>query len=220
MRIIRSFVKRSGRITVSQQRALRYLYPKFGLNMEDGKQNLFEVFGNNNEIMLEIGFGSGENLIKLAQNNPNTNFIGVEVHTPGIGTLLLAIEKYNLTNIRIYQTDAIEVLKNCIENNLLRTVLLFFPDPWHKKRHNKRRIVQPDFVNLIAEKLIVGGKFYLATDWQNYADHMLDVLSNNELLVNSADNFIARPNFRPITKFEARGIKLGHKTWDLLFIKS
>jgi len=220
MRIIRSFVKRSGRITVSQQRALQYLYPKFGLNVEDGKQNLFEVFGNNNEIMLEIGFGSGENLIKLAQNNSNTNFIGVEVHTPGIGTLLLAIEKYNLTNIRIYQADAIEVLKNCIENNLLRTVLLFFPDPWHKKRHNKRRIVQPDFVNLIAEKLIVGGKFYLATDWQNYADHMLDVLSNNELLVNSADNFIARPNFRPITKFEARGIKLGHKTWDLLFIKS
>jgi len=219
MRKVKSFVRRCGRLTASQNRALQELYPKFGLQLKDGLQNFSTVFNNNNKVVLEIGFGSGETLTALARNNQNTNFIGIEVHTPGIGSLLLSIEKYELNNIRIYKNCAVEVLTNCIADNSLHEVLLLFADPWTKKRHHKRRIVQPDFVDLVASKLTTGGKFYLATDWQNYAEYMLDVLSANKFFKNNAHNFSTRPNFRPITKFEARGIKLGHKVWDLSFSK-
>jgi len=211
---------RAGRLTASQNRALSDLYHKFGLKLADGIQDLTSLFNRNAPTVLEIGFGNGDNLLKLAQNHPEINFIGIEVHSPGVGTLLLAIERLNLTNIRIYQADAVEVLTNCIADDSLSQVLLFFPDPWPKKKHHKRRIVQPSFVQLVNAKLQRGGKFYLATDWQEYAEHMLAVLSSDNNFTNTAADFAQRPDFRVLTKFENRGLQLGYKVFDLLFTKN
>jgi tRNA (guanine-N7-)-methyltransferase len=217
-RTIQSFVKREGRITRGQQRALDELWPAYGVT--PGTPVDFEsLFGRTAPRILEIGFGNGEALAEIAGQQPEHDFIGIEVHRPGVGHLLQLLEKRGLSNVRIYNADAVKVLTECIPDDSLDRLLLFFPDPWHKKRHHKRRIVQPGFVQLIARKLRHGGIFHMATDWQDYAEHALAVLQASGDFRNCAGkgNFSAKPEYRPSTKFEQRGQRLGHGVWDLLF---
>lgn len=218
-RQIRSFVLRTGRKTPSQQRAFDELWPKYGLQIADGMQNLQELFGRQSDVVIEIGFGMGDSLIDMAKASPDTDFIGIEVHTPGVGRLLNLIEENQLSNIRTYTEDAVEVLENCIADHSLQKVQIFFPDPWHKKKHNKRRIVQLEFVQKIRKKLKSGGTIHLATDWENYAEHMIEVMSAADGFINQkgAGMYSEKPAYRPITKFERRGQRLGHGVWDLLF---
>lgn len=218
---IRSFVRRQGRLTKGQQRALQTLLPGYGLGIESGELDLQQVFSRQAPCILEVGFGMGQALLQMAATHPENNYIGIEVHAPGVGTLLQGIEKQQLTNVRIFNQDAIDVLQQCIPANSLSGLLLFFPDPWHKKRHHKRRIVQPGFVQLVYSRLQEKGLFHLATDWQNYAEHMLAVLSQAPGFNNQAGlgNYAERPKHRPLTKFEQRGLRLGHGVWDLMFEK-
>jgi len=222
LRTIRSFVKREGRLTAGQQRALDVLWPEFGIDYSTDLLDIKHLFPQVAPVVLEIGFGNGDSLFQMAQNNPHQNYIGIEVHRPGVGHLLQLIETHNLINLKIICHDAVDVIENQIADNSLDRVQLFFPDPWHKKKHNKRRIVQQTFVNLLAKKIKTDGIFHLATDWQDYAEHMLEVLAKNSSFINmSADNeYSPRPDERPITKFEKRGHRLGHGVWDLLFKKS
>jgi tRNA (guanine-N7-)-methyltransferase len=215
MRQIKSFVKREGRLTLGQQRALETLWPIYGREVEQGY--LPTVV----DRVLEIGFGNGQSLLQMAVAAPSTQFIGVEVHRPGVGSLLMGIEQEGLQNVLVYQQDALDVLQHCIEDDSLSRVQLYFPDPWPKKKHHKRRIVQPEFVALVQQKLKHGGVFHLATDWQAYAEHMLEVMSQAPGFINFAENgeFSTKPDFRPTTKFEMRGQRLGHGVWDLLFRK-
>lgn len=219
IRTIRSFVKREGRLTSGQQHALDVLWPEYGIDYSSTPVNLEKLFGNNAPVIMEIGFGNGDSLFQMAQNNSDKNYIGIEVHRPGVGHLLQLIEKNEIKNIRISNHDAVEVIEHQIPDNSLDRAQLFFPDPWHKKKHHKRRIVQDKFVNLLATKIKSGGIFHLATDWEHYAEHMLEVLSRNEYFQNlSPDNtYIPRPEDRPVTKFEKRGHRLGHGIWDLHF---
>ena len=219
IRTIKSFVKREGRLTAGQQRALDVLWPEFGIDYSTDLLDIDHLFTQTAPLVLEIGFGNGDSLFQMAQNNPDKNYIGIEVHRPGVGHLLQLIETHNVNNLKVICHDAVDVIENQIPDNSLDRVQLFFPDPWHKKKHNKRRIVQQPFVDLLAQKLKPGGIFHLATDWQNYAEHMLDILSNNSNFKNLSreNDFVARPDDRPITKFEKRGHKLGHGVWDLLF---
>lgn len=221
-RLIKSFVRREGRMTPGQKSALEKHWAEFGLSIEQGFISFGEVFQNDHPVTLEIGFGMGHSLLALAEKNPECNFIGVEVHRPGVGKLLAQVEELGLKNIRVYQEDAVEVLKQCIPNASLQRVLIFFPDPWHKKKHNKRRLIQATFAELLAQKLKPEGELFLATDWEDYAMHMLDVLNNAPSFKNqSSDNtFITRPEWRPTTKFEIRGQKLGHGVWDLNYKRS
>lgn len=214
-RQIRSFVIRAGRLTPGQIRSLSTLWNVYGLRVEDGVND----WGEN--CVLEIGFGMGESLLSIAVNNPTQHFIGIEVHPPGVGALLAAIDKHKLKNINIYQNDATIVLKNCIKNESLAKVQIFFPDPWPKQRHNKRRLIQKKFVELLVEKIKPGGLIHLATDWPDYANQMMEVLSAFETLNNcsSEGNFLLDQTLRPMTKFEKRGLQLGHSIFDLLFIK-
>lgn len=214
-RQIRSFVIRAGRLTPGQIRSLSTLWSEYGLQVEDGVND----WGEN--CVLEIGFGMGESLLSMAINNPTQHFIGIEVHPPGVGALLAAIDKYKLKNINIYQNDAAIILKNCIKNESLAKVQIFFPDPWPKQRHNKRRLIQKKFVELLVEKIKPGGLIHLATDWQDYANQMMEVLSTFETLNNcsSEGSFLLGQTLRPMTKFEKRGLRLGHSIFDLLFIK-
>lgn len=218
-RRIRSFVKREGRLTKGQQRALDELFPLFGYQSDESIFDLNEKFGRDAPKILEIGFGTGTSLAEMAKNHPENDYLGIEVHRPGVGNLLLQIEREGITNIRVMCDDAVEVLENNIEDQSLDAVYLFFADPWHKKKHHKRRIVQEKFVNLLAKKIKNGGIFHLATDWENYAEHMLEVLSMNTHFENLSpeNNFVPRPEDRPVTKFEKRGHRLGHGVWDLLF---
>ena len=218
-RQVRSFVLRTGRMTDSQRNAYEELWPQYGLEMSDGQLDLNDKFHHQAELVFEIGFGMGDSLVDMAIAAPEQNFIGVEVHTPGVGRLMNRCETEGVKNLRVYQDDAVEVLDNCIADNSLSKVQIFFPDPWHKKKHNKRRIVQPEFVQKLRAKLKVGGVLHLATDWQNYSEHMMEVMSAAEGFTNSQGEgaFSPRPDFRPITKFEKRGFKLGHGVWDLLF---
>jgi tRNA (guanine-N7-)-methyltransferase len=219
-RRIRSFVRREGRLTPGQAQAIENCWPIFGLNTQ-AEIDLLAVFGNENPTTLEIGFGNGESLAAMAMASPNRNFIGIEVHTPGVGHLLRVIQEKQINNLRIFDCDAIEVLKLAIPNASLDCVQLFFPDPWHKKRHHKRRIVQDEFLDLIAKKLTEKGRFHAATDWENYAEHMLEVLNTHKNFKNTAkEDFVERPEARPLTKFEQRGHRLGHGVWDLIFKKS
>ena len=220
-RPIRSFVRREGRLTKGQQRALTELWIKFGINNESTSIDLKNVFGRNESKVLEIGFGNGASLVQMAATHVDHDYLGIEVHRPGVGALLLMVEEQNLTNVRVICDDAVEVLKNRIENGSLDRVQLFFPDPWHKKRHHKRRIIQPEFVSLIAQKLKCGGLFHLATDWQDYAFHMAEIMNNSMDFTNTASDgdFVARPDYRPLTKFEQRGKRLGHGVWDLIYQK-
>lgn len=220
-RSIRSFVLRNGRITVAQQRAMEELWPRYGLDFAPGPLQPAALFGRTAPCTLEIGFGNGESLVALAAAHPGRDYLGIEVHRPGIGHLMLRCEAENLTNVRAICRDAVEVLERRVPDGSLDEVLLYFPDPWHKKRHHKRRIVQPAFVELVARKLVAGGVFRMATDWQNYAEHMLAVASQCAALRNEATtgDYVTRPESRPITKFERRGHRLGHGTWDLAFRK-
>ncbi len=218
-RQIRSFVMRAGRMTDSQRKAYERLWPKYGLNLESGIKGFEAAFDAEGERVFEIGFGMGDSLVDMAKAAPEKNFVGVEVHTPGVGRLLNRCEAEGVNNLRVYQDDAIEVLADCIADGSLSTVQIFFPDPWHKKKHNKRRIVQPEFVQALRKKLKVGGVIHLATDWENYAEQMMEVMSAAEGFDNQAgiESFSVKPDNRPITKFEKRGQRLGHGVWDLLF---
>lgn len=220
-RRIRSFVKREGRLTVGQARALDQLFPLYGLKLEDHYLNLAEVFKRSAPCILEIGFGNGTSLAEMALNHPEQNYIGIEVHSPGVGNLLLQIEEKNLNNIRVLNDDAVDVLKQMIPDTSLDAVYLFFADPWHKKRHHKRRIVQKEFVQLLRKKLKTGGVFHMATDWQHYAEHMMKVMTDADGFENVAgeNQYIEKPDYRPLTRFEQRGQRLGHGVWDLLFKK-
>lgn len=221
-RDIRSFVIRGGRITESQEKALDLYWPQYGLSLQQGFINAESLFGNKNPLVVEIGYGMGDSLLAMAEQERDKNFIGIEVHMPGVGRLVNEAGKRQLSNIKTYCADAIDVLTLCIPEHSVSRLQLFFPDPWHKKRHHKRRIVQTDFVALVSSRLGAGGIFHLATDWQNYAESMLSVLSQTETLTNLSPmgDYCERPDYRPVTKFERRGEKLGHGVWDLLFQKS
>jgi tRNA (guanine-N7-)-methyltransferase len=218
-RSIRSFVTRTGRITDAQQRALTDLWPKYGVEYLAQPLDLDALFGRRAARVVEIGFGNGENLAALATAHPERDYLGIEVHRSGVGRLMLAAENAQLTNLRIACHDAVEVLEQQIAAAALDEVLILFPDPWHKKRHHKRRLIQPPFVTLVASRLRPGGVLRLATDWEPYAQQMLEVLGANSSLTNlSADNsFIERPTERIVTRFEKRGARLGHGVWDLAF---
>jgi tRNA (guanine-N7-)-methyltransferase len=218
-RSIRSFVTRAGRITEAQQRALDELWPKYGLEFDAHPFDLNAIFGRTAPRVIEIGFGNGENLAALATAHPDRDYIGIEVHRAGVGRLMLAGETAHLTNLRIVCHDAVEVLETQLAAQSLSELLILFPDPWHKKRHHKRRLIQPPFVQLAVSRLHAGGVLRLATDWEPYALQMLEVLSANSDLVNLSQDsgFIERPTERVITRFEKRGTRLGHGVWDLAF---
>ncbi len=217
-RSIRSFVLRQGRMTSGQQRAFDELWPRWGLLRESGRLDQQQIFGRVAPLVFEIGFGMGQSLIAMAQAAPEQDFIGIEVHRPGVGKLLSGMVDAGIDNIRVYNDDAVEVLDECIDDASLAVVQIFFPDPWHKKKHNKRRLIQPAFVQKLRVKLKVGGFIHLATDWQDYAEQMLEVMSRAEGFRNQAgDGYAPRPERRPTTKFEKRGERLGHGVWDLLF---
>jgi tRNA (guanine-N7-)-methyltransferase len=219
-RPLRSFVLRAGRLGTGQQRALDELGPRYLLPYTTQPPDLDAVFGRQAPRVLEIGFGMGDATAQVAAALPGTDFIGVEVHTPGVGALLKRIGERGLTNLRLVQHDAVEVLDHMLTPASLAGVHLWFPDPWHKKRHNKRRLVQPAFVARLATRLVPGGYLHCATDWQPYAEQMLEVLGAEPLLANTsadAGGCVPRPDWRPLTKFEQRGLKLGHGVWDLVF---
>lgn len=248
-RSIRSFVKREGKLTNGQLNAIELLWPTHGVDLGEAKINLAELFGNDAPVVLEIGFGNGLSLAEMAETHTDMNFFGIEVHRPGVGSCLVQAKKRGLNNIRVSGDDAVLVLNQQIEDNSLGRVQIFFPDPWHKKRHHKRRLIQPEFVETLLKKLKPGGRIHVATDWQNYAEHVLAVLTANEFLSNTAvnaptradfesadgalqldseswndDSLLAlgsasRPDYRPDTKYENRGIRLGHGVWDLVFEK-
>ncbi|HEY2021570.1 tRNA (guanosine(46)-N7)-methyltransferase TrmB [Paraburkholderia sp.] len=218
-RRIRSFVTRAGRVSTGQRRALDELGPRFVLPFARQQPDWNAVFGRDALRVLEIGFGMGATTAEIAAQRPGDDFIGVEVHEPGVGALLKLIGEQSLTNIRIIQHDAVEVLEQMIAPASLDGVHIFFPDPWHKARHHKRRLIQPKFVAQLVARLKPGAYLHCATDWQNYAEQMLDVLSADPLLENTADTYAPRPDYRPVTKFERRGLGLGHGVWDLLFRK-
>jgi len=217
-RRIRSFVLRQGRLTKGQERALEQAWPQFGIEYHQGLLDLNQTFGrvDSNKI-LEIGFGMGDATAKIAQTLPDCDFLAVEVHTPGVGSLLKLMQEGDIHNIRIIQHDAVEVLQNMLPDQSLDGVHIFFPDPWHKKRHHKRRLIQTEFVKLLCSKLKVGAYIHVATDWQEYAEWVLDVLKAEPQLQNTAVDYAEKPAYRPLTKFENRGIKLGHGVWDLVF---
>ena len=220
-RRIRSFVLRQGRLTKGQERALETEWPKFGIDYSEEKLDLNAVFAiKESKKILEIGFGMGESTAKIAQTLPDCDFLAVEVHTPGVGSLLKLAQELALTNIRIIQHDVVEVLEKMLPENSLDGVHIFFPDPWHKKRHHKRRLIQAAFVKLLCSKLKTGAYIHVATDWQEYAEWVLEVLQAEPQLKNTAENYAEKPSYRPLTKFENRGIKLGHGVWDLVFTRA
>ena len=217
-RRIRSFVLRQGRLTKGQARALETVFPKFGISYKPELLNLNDQFKRaDSKKILEIGFGMGETTAKIAQTLPECDFMAAEVHTPGVGALLKLIDELALTNIRVIQHDVVEVLQNMLADGSLDGVHIFFPDPWHKKRHHKRRLIQAGFVKLLCSKLKVGGYIHVATDWQEYAEWVLEVLNAEPQLKNTAKDYAEKPVYRPLTKFENRGIKLGHGVWDMVF---
>jgi tRNA (guanine-N7-)-methyltransferase len=222
LRSVRSFVVRAGRMTVAQERAWQELWPVMGVPDADGPLDLDALFGRAAPRTLEIGFGNGESLVTLAQAHPDRDYLGVEVHRPGVGHLMLRAEELGLLNVRAICRDAVEVLQQCIVAGALDEVLLYFPDPWPKKRHHKRRIVQPAFVALVASRLRPGGVLRMATDWQPYAEHMLEVATGCDALCNAAPtgDYVPRPDSRPLTRFERRGQRLGHGVWDLAFSRT
>lgn len=216
-RHIRSFVLRQGRVSPAQQRACEELLPRFGIPYAAQPLDLKLAFGRSAPRILEIGFGMGDSTAAIALAHPENDYLALEVHTPGVGNLLKLIDAQQIANIRIIQHDAVEVLRDMIVANTLDGVHVFFPDPWHKARHNKRRLIQAPFIAQLVDKLKPGGYIHVATDWQDYAGQVLSVLSAEPLLENTAADYAPRPAYRPLTKFEQRGIRLGHGVWDLLF---
>ncbi|MDP2878970.1 MAG: tRNA (guanosine(46)-N7)-methyltransferase TrmB [Sulfuricella sp.] len=218
-RPIRSFVLRQGRMSNAQTRALETLLPRWGIAYLETRLDLDAAFGRVAPKILEIGFGMGDSTAAIAAVHPQNDYLGIEVHGPGVGSLLNQIEALGLTNLRVIQHDAVEVLKHMIAPASLDGVHIFFPDPWHKKKHHKRRLIQPELVALLCDKLKPGGYLHAATDWQEYAEHILAVLSAEPLLANTAADYAPKPDYRPLTKFEQRGINLGHGVWDIVFRK-
>ena len=219
VRVIRSFVRRAGRTTTAQARAFDELGPGFLLPFAAAPLDFTAAFGRDAPVILEIGFGMGEATAHIAALMPDKNFLCCEVHEPGVGALLKRIGEQGLGNVRIVAHDAVEVLDQMLEPQSLAGIHIFFPDPWHKLRHNKRRLIQPPFVTRLASRLQPGGTLHCATDWEPYAQQMLQVLGAEPLLRNTADTFAPRPGYRPLTKFENRGLKLGHGVWDLVFTR-
>jgi tRNA (guanine-N7-)-methyltransferase len=220
-RRIRSFVLRAGRTTAAQERALSELWPTYGIDLGAAPLDLAAVFGREAPRCLEIGFGAGEVIGVLAENNPDIDYLGIEVHLSGVGRLLLRAQQSALRNLRVICSDAVDVLRDHIATASFDEILVFFPDPWHKKRHHKRRLIEASFVSLAAEKLRSGGTLRLATDWQAYAEQMLTVCNANSALqsVSRDRAYVPRPEFRPPTRFERRGERLGHGVWDLAYAK-
>ncbi|GHC34362.1 tRNA (guanosine(46)-N7)-methyltransferase TrmB [Aidingimonas halophila] len=220
---IKSYVLRAGRMTAAQTRGLDEVWPRLGLTLEGERPDLDRVFGRQAPRVVEIGFGMGGSLIEQAESHPELDFLGVEVHAPGVGKLLDEADKRGLTNVRVYRDDAVRVLEEGIAPETIDALQLFFPDPWPKKKHHKRRIVQPAFIELVRTRLKPGGILHMATDWENYAEHMAEVMQNASGYRNVADKetfpFVPRPAFRPLTKFEARGERLGHDVWDLIYAR-
>ena len=222
-REVKSFVRRQRRLTARQENALATMWPHYGVTIADEKLNCDQIFNRHAETILEIGFGLGDTILSMAKKNPDKDYMGIEVHEPGIAAVMQGIIENQLTNIRVIQNDAVKIIREFIPDHSFSRIHLYFPDPWPKKKHHKRRIVQPDFVNILCDKLISGGVLHFATDWENYAHHMMHVLSDNKRLKNSvgenqfADNALLQ--LRNNTKFEKRGVKLGHGVWDLVFQK-
>ena len=214
---IRSYVLRQGRVSNAQQRCYDSLMPQYGIPYTAQTLALESTFGRIAPKILEIGFGMGESTAAIAQAHPQNDYLAIEVHTPGVGSLLKQMEENQLGNIRIIQHDAVEVLRDMLADYALDGAHIFFPDPWHKSRHNKRRLIQAPFVALLIKKLKPGAYLHVATDWQDYAEQVLAVLSAEPLLQNTAVEYAPRPEYRPLTKFEQRGLKLGHGVWDLVF---
>ena len=216
-RHIRSFVLRQGRVSQAQQRACETLLPRFGIPYAAQPLDLGLAFGRSAPRILEIGFGMGDSTAAIALAHPENDYLALEVHTPGVGNLLKLIDSQHIANIRIIQHDAVEVVRDMLGDATLDGVHIFFPDPWHKARHNKRRLIQAPFIAALVQKLKPGGYIHVATDWQDYAQQVLSVLSAEPLLENTAADYAPRPAYRPLTKFEQRGLRLGHQVWDLLF---
>jgi len=216
-RKIRSFVRREGRMTRRQSMAYESLFPKYGVEFKQQTLDLNKLFERTAPTILEIGFGMGDTLATMALDNPDTNYMGIEVHRPGVGSLLATIDKKSINNIRIFCHDAVEVLEHDIPDQSLDAIHIFFPDPWPKKRHHKRRLVQTAFIDLLAKKLKANGKLHIATDWKNYAEWIEEVMADSPQYVKLPED---TPHQRPTTKFEKRGLKLGHGVWDLIYIKN
>ena len=216
-RPIRSFVLRQGRLTPAQERAITALLPTYGIPYAQQALDLDAAFGRSAPKILEIGFGMGGATAEIASANPDQDYLGIEVHTPGVGNLLKLVDEMNLPNLRIIQHDAVEVLRNMIADKALDGVHIFFPDPWHKKRHHKRRLLQAEFVALLCSKIKPGGYLHFASDWEEYAEWTREVLDAEKSLENTAQGYAPRPEYRPLTKFEQRGLNLGHGVWDLIY---
>jgi len=216
-RHIRSYVLRQGRMSVAQTRAYESLLGRYALPYSTEPIDLDAAFGRSAPKTLEIGFGMGETTASIAYAHPDIDYLGIEVHSPGVGSLLKQIDELDLSNVRIVQHDAVDVVQHMLAPGSLDGIHVFFPDPWPKKRHHKRRLIQPPFVSLLASRLTIGGYIHLATDWHEYAEQMLEVLRDERLLANTADGYAPRPKYRPLTKFEQRGLRLGHGVWDVVF---
>ncbi|MBY0473884.1 MAG: tRNA (guanosine(46)-N7)-methyltransferase TrmB [Nitrosomonas sp.] len=217
---IRSFVLRQGRLSNAQRRACETLLPRYGIPFSENLLDLNHIFGRQSPKVLEIGFGMGESTATIAQAHPKNDYLGIEVHTPGVGSLLNQIEQLELTNLRIIQHDAVEVFQHMLHAECLDGIHIFFPDPWPKARHHKRRLIQPALVSRLSAHLKSGGYIHVATDWEDYAVQILHVLDQEPQLINTATDYAPRPEYRPLTKFEQRGLKLGYGVWDLIFLKS
>ena len=217
---IRSFVLRQGRVSNAQRRACETLLPRYGIPFSENRLDLDQVFGRPAPKILEIGFGMGESTAIIARSHPENDYLGIEVHTPGVGSLLNQIEQHGLTNLRIVQHDAVAVLQHMLPAACLDGVHIFFPDPWPKARHHKRRLIQPELTARLCSHLKPGGYLHAATDWEDYAMQILQVFNQEPQLKNTAADYAPRPDYRPLTKFEQRGIKLGHGVWDLIFRKN
>ncbi len=218
-RHIRSYVLRQGRVSNAQQRACETLLPRYGVSFSEARLDLEKLFGRNAPKILEIGFGMGESTAVIAAAQPGNDYLGIEVHTPGVGNLLKLIDVQALTNVRIIQHDAVEVLRHMIAPGTLDGIHIFFPDPWPKNRHHKRRLIQAPLVSVLTEKLKPGGYLHAATDWHEYAEQILAVFAATPALKNTAADYAPRPEYRPRTKFETRGLRLGHGVWDIVFIR-
>jgi tRNA (guanine-N7-)-methyltransferase len=217
---IRSFVRRQGRVSPAQQRACDTLLPQFGIAYQAAKLDLEAAFARSAPKILEIGFGMGDSTATIAAAHPELDYLCLEVHTPGVGNLLKLIDSEQLTNIRIIQHDAVEVMRDMLDDGSLDGIHIFFPDPWHKARHNKRRLIQSPFIAQLVQKLKIGGYIHVATDWEDYAVQVLAVLSAEPLLQNTCADYAPRPEYRPLTKFEKRGLNLGHGVWDVVFTRA
>lgn len=220
-REIKSYVLRAGRMSNRQQQGLELWLKEYELPLNTSPWCYKEIFENKAEVLIEIGFGMGASLFTMAQQNPHLNYIGIEVHKAGVGSLVADLHDHNIKNVRVVSTDAVEIFKTKLADNSIAGVQIFFPDPWHKKRHHKRRLIQAEFIQLLTKKIQKGGFIHCATDWQEYAEHILAVLSREPSLINTSSDgtYIPRPDSRPLTKFEQRGERLGHGVWDLIFTK-